>query len=73
MEPALILYRAILASYEIPKTTNLDELSNLFEQVFQGAATVMSKFLTDNPDADFSIPMNRGWIMILTGFFILLP
>ena len=46
----------VLASYEIPKTTNLDELSNLFEQVFQGAATVMSKFLTDNPDADLFYP-----------------
>lgn len=41
----------ILTSYEIPKTTNLNELTNLFEQVFQGAAIVMSRFLTDNPDA----------------------
>ena len=46
----------ILASYEIPKTTNLNELTNLFEQVFQGAAIVMSKFLTDNPDAALFYP-----------------
>ena len=46
----------ILTSYEIPKTTNLNELTNLFEQVFQGAAIVMSKFLTDNPDAALFYP-----------------
>ena len=31
-------------------------LAILFEQVFQGAAIVMSKFLTDNPDADLFYP-----------------
>ena len=46
----------ILTSYEIPKTTNLNELTNLFEQVFQGAAIVMSRFLTDNPDAALFYP-----------------
>lgn len=42
----------VLASYEIPKTTNQSELTNRFEQVFQDAVTRILKFLTDNPDAD---------------------
>lgn len=46
----------VLTSYKIPKTTNQNELINRFEQVFQDATTVISKFLTDNPDTDLFYP-----------------
>lgn len=46
----------VLASYEIPETTNQSELANRFERVFQDAATVILIFLTDNPDADIFYP-----------------
>ena len=46
----------VLASYDIPNTTNQSELTNIIEQVFQDSATIISKFLTDNPDADIFYP-----------------
>ena len=46
----------ILVSYEIPKTTDQNELTYRFEQIFQEAATSILTFLTDNPDADSFYP-----------------
>ena len=46
----------VLASYEIAETTDADELTNAFDDIFKDANTEVTGFLTDNPDADLFYP-----------------
>lgn len=46
----------VLASFEILQTIDRSKLADCFERVFQDATAVISKFLTDNPNADIFYP-----------------
>lgn len=46
----------VLASYEIAKFTDKEELTNTFNKIFQDANTEISGFLSENPDADIFYP-----------------
>ena len=46
----------VLASYKIEETTDSDELTNAFDDIFKGANSEVTGFLTENPDADFFYP-----------------
>lgn len=46
----------ILASYEVPATDDVQELTDIFNQLFQAADTAITEFLSGNPDADIFCP-----------------
>lgn len=53
---AYTLSGQVLASYEIAKTTDEGELTNMFNKIFQDANTQITRFLAENPDADIFYP-----------------
>ena len=53
---AYTLSGQVLASYEIAKTTDEEELTNTFNKIFQDANTEITRFLAENPDADIFYP-----------------